>query len=138
VFNWENGKNTPQRNKLPRLMKLFGEKAFNPETTPDEEGPTSLATWVLRKRTENKWTRLELAQRAKVTEQTIWNIETGKTKNPQRMTIESIESVFDELLPDDIVSEIDENSVVSGCYSNKINWLVSLPAVSSILVVLSA
>src|SRR3990172_10627881 len=47
IFNWETGKNGPQKKNLDALVKLFGKDSLNPEAAITEEsGPTPLAGWV--------------------------------------------------------------------------------------------
>jgi hypothetical protein len=39
---------------------------------------------------------------------TIWNIETGRTLNPQRETIERLENALEEPIPQEVTEEISE------------------------------
>jgi transcriptional regulator with XRE-family HTH domain len=111
VFNWETEKNSPQAKSLKAIVNEFGEDAFDPEKVViEEEGPGALASWVAGKRIEKKWSRKELAQKAGVSEMTIWNIETGRTLSPQDGTIESIETALGEALPKDIGTEVSEQA----------------------------
>jgi len=111
VFNWESGKNTPQGKSLKALLEKFGEDAFDPDhAIVDEEGPSALSSWLANKRAEKKWSRKELAQKAGVSDVTIWNIESGRTLNPQQSTIESLESALGEPIPEDIGEELTEQA----------------------------
>ncbi|RIK82328.1 MAG: hypothetical protein DCC68_06895 [Planctomycetota bacterium] len=110
VFNWENKKSSPQAANLKAIVSVFGEEAFNPETAqqPDGEGNLSLATWVFQKRSDNGWSRRQLANLSDVSQMTIWNIESGRTLNPQASTIERLENAFKEQVPEDLSADITD------------------------------
>lgn len=110
VFNWENKKYSPESANLDAILDLFGAEAFDPESVVhhDGEGNLSLATWVYQKRTEKGWTRRQLANAADVSEMTIWNIETGRTLNPQSETIEHLENALEEQVPPELTEDISE------------------------------
>jgi transcriptional regulator with XRE-family HTH domain len=111
IFNWETGKTSPQAKYITALVEKFGEDAFDPEKViTDEEGPSAFASWLAGKRAEKKWTRKELAQKADVSDMTIWNIETGRTLNPQDATVESLETALGETVPEDISTELSETA----------------------------
>ncbi len=110
IFNWENQRASPQAANVDALVQVFGGDAFNPETAmkADGEGNLSLATWVFQKRTEKGWSRRQLANAADVSQMTIWNIETGRTLNPQSETIERLENALEEQIPEDLTADITE------------------------------
>jgi len=111
IFNWETGKNKPQAKSIKALIEKFGAEAFDPDRSIiEDEGPSALSTWLAAKRADKKWSRKELAQKAGVTEMTIWNIESGRTLNPQQSTIESLESALGEPIPEDIGVELSKQA----------------------------
>jgi transcriptional regulator with XRE-family HTH domain len=111
IFNWETNKSSPQQKSLNALIQKFGEDAFNPEkAVVHEDGSLALASWLAKKRAEKSLSRKELANKAGVSEMTLWNIESGRTLNPQQSTIESLEAAFGEKLPEDIDAEIAEQA----------------------------
>jgi transcriptional regulator with XRE-family HTH domain len=113
VFNWETGKGSPQKAKLDALIELFGEQAFDPETIQIAEGgPTQLAAWLSEKRTHKGWTKQQLAAAADLTYVTIWNIESGRSQNPQRATLERLETALGEPIPDEIAKGIKKAASV--------------------------
>jgi transcriptional regulator with XRE-family HTH domain len=111
IFNWESGKNAPQKASVTALVEKFGEEAFDPERAIiEEEGPSALSSWLAITRAEKKLSRKELAQKAGVSHMTIWNIESGRTLNPQQTTIESLESALGEPIPEDIGQELTQQA----------------------------
>jgi len=111
IFNWETGKASPQQKSLTALLNKFGADAFDPEKAiVHEEGSVALASWLAKKRGEQNLSRKELAQKANVSEMTIWNIESGRTLSPQQSTIENLEAALGEKLPEDIDADIAEQA----------------------------
>jgi transcriptional regulator with XRE-family HTH domain len=112
VYNWENQVNSPQAGNLDAIVALFGEESFDPENAPDvtSEGNLNLASWVFQKRQEKNWSRAVLAKTSGISEMAIWNIESGRTKNPRSTTIEKLEDALKSVVPEDLSADIVETA----------------------------
>ena len=113
IYNWETGGSTPRGQSLNELVEEFGEDAFDPDAAVIEDNqPGAFAEWVETNRKENKWSRNELAYRASVSAMTIWNIEAGRTQNPQQSTVERLEAVFGKAVPREADQELKEKTAL--------------------------
>ncbi len=113
VGYWEQGKRAPSDEQIMLLERLLGPLAS--DTAPEEEpGASLLGAWVNKKRVAKNWTVPELARQAAVSPSTIYNIESGRTSNLQKQSVESLEKAFGEKLPQDTKEEIARSANVEG------------------------
>jgi transcriptional regulator with XRE-family HTH domain len=121
VSNWEAGKAHPKPDQKAHIFSLLGVAKPEPkgsaeESAPEtsEEGPSAIASWLTRTRLERKMSVPELSEAADVTAGQIYNIESGRTTNPRRSTIQKLEKALDERLPQETKAEIKEEASVEG------------------------
>lgn len=103
VSVWEKGRSEPTGRRREKVLALFSA----------QEEENALGDWLREKRKERGWTLAELAKRAGLSRQTIWNIEKGRIQNPSDQTMEKLEKVLGKLPPDER-TEMDESATVEG------------------------
>ncbi len=81
--------------------------------TPDDD-PSPLAVWLNKTRTEKGLTVVELAKRAGITTQAIYNIEAGRIDNPRKGTRLALSRALNEAVPDDTLRETEAATRVVG------------------------
>lgn len=114
IFNWEKSKAAPSDKKLVRLKEILGPFTEDGLEESKERGTLLFSAWVEKHRSEKGWTRPELASRAGVATPTIYNIEAGKTSNPQEQTRKRLERAFGFSLPSEIKTETQNTSKIEG------------------------
>jgi transcriptional regulator with XRE-family HTH domain len=113
VLNWEEGKHAPQQKQLLAIIDLFGEASFDPQADASLPGDANaLGLWLLKRREEVPLTRHQFAETSGISYQTIYNIETGRTANPQQSTIARIERALGVPLPSDVGEDVREAAEV--------------------------
>jgi transcriptional regulator with XRE-family HTH domain len=60
------------------------------------------------------WTAVELAEKSGVSQATLYNLQNGRAENPGRSTIEKLERVLGQPMPNDVKEEIEEGSEIQG------------------------
>lgn len=121
VSNWESGKANPKPDQKSQVFSLLGvvkviQDGGSEDTSPDtsEAGPPAVASWLTKTRLERKMSVPELAAAADVTAAQIYNIESGRTTNPRRSTVQRLEKALDERLPPETKAEIRQEATVEG------------------------
>jgi transcriptional regulator with XRE-family HTH domain len=88
ISNWEIGRGEPDDANKERLQSILGAGTLSQKTTGQQDESSVLAAWLSRARQEVHMTVAQLAQKARVSVPTIYNIEAGRAQNPRRRTIE--------------------------------------------------
>jgi transcriptional regulator with XRE-family HTH domain len=96
VSQWETGAQSPPSDLRQKLGALGLLEAPAPN---DEDLESPIAKWLSEERIRRKLTPAALAEQSGLSPATIYNIESGRIANPQRRTIESLESVLGTQLP---------------------------------------
>lgn len=101
VSNWETGSTSPRKGMIAKLVSKFGPELIDLDSLSEASLPSSsLAQWLYAQRVGAGLTRSELATKAKITSQTVYNIERGRVTSPHPPTIEGLRSALDQRIPD--------------------------------------
>jgi transcriptional regulator with XRE-family HTH domain len=115
VSTWENGTSEPRSQNLAALSRLLDIQGVRPaEDASQAEAPTTspLGEWLIRVRTRRNMTRRELSEQSGVSEPQIWNIETGKTLNPQAQTRERLTTVLGETPSEETIQVTEDEAAI--------------------------
>ena len=75
---------------------------------------SSFAEWLRTSREARGWSQLQLENESGVSQPQIWNIENGKSLNPQTRTREKLEKALGIKTPPIITSEAEQEEAVAG------------------------
>jgi transcriptional regulator with XRE-family HTH domain len=116
IANWEAGSpfDSPTRQKIEKILGPLTNKKQATAIPAVEEEPSSFGTWVREKRSKDSLSVPELAKKANISAQAIYNIENGRIKNPQATTRNKLAAAFNEKIPAGIVEEIEEEQNIQG------------------------
>ena len=116
ITNWEGGKNIPQEANFQRLETIF--KVSRPDVTETREDAgddsETIGDWLRRSRLHNDLTLNELSDAAGVSVGTIVNIEQGRNDNPTRTTLGKLAHALNEVLPGEMIGELERESTIIG------------------------
>jgi len=108
LSKWESGKATPNEVQLSRLNEILGGLTEDQDTVSEAESQSPAAAWLSRALTKKEWTANEVAKKADVSVQTIYNILSGRAQNPQPTTITALEKALGDKFEKDGPSEVPE------------------------------
>ncbi len=89
ISKWENGKGTPNETQLRQLNSLLG-PLMGSEDSAVSSDVSPFGVWLSRVRSKLNLTPAEVAVKAGVSIPTIYNLESGRSDNPQKATIAKI------------------------------------------------
>jgi transcriptional regulator with XRE-family HTH domain len=124
VANWENGVANPNTANMSKLRAILGIRNLKGSVPPpdapglgDEDvisDISSFGQWVREQRLRLQLSVPELAKASSVTPVGIYNIESGKSRNPQHATQERIAKALKQAIPEDVTTQTteDEQTVV--------------------------
>jgi transcriptional regulator with XRE-family HTH domain len=102
VSQWEQGRSKPDQGKVKELETVVGQ--LTDDRLPST-GPGPIGVWLSKTRQQKGVSVYELAERAGVTSMAIYNIESGKTQNPQEATRKRLEQALATTAPQEVVKE---------------------------------
>ncbi len=118
---WESESRFPSEEYKAQLRKLLGKTSSQSDNGSDEpadedhvDGPSAIGAWLNKSRLEKNYSVPELAAKAALSPLSIYNIESGKSQNPQRITIEKLERALGENLSTEAKEEAKEESTIEG------------------------
>jgi len=114
VSNWELGRGSPKANELQRLESLLGSMSHGVADEKSETETSPFGVWLNRTRINKGLTVHELAEKAEITPATIYNLEAGRSGNPQKKTREELATALGERLSRDTVRATEEAAAIKG------------------------
>jgi transcriptional regulator with XRE-family HTH domain len=120
VSQWETGANIPTESNMALLRQVLGDFDQSPQNESDlatEKAPTEgdvFGAWLRQARANAQLTVPELANRADVSAVAIYNIEAGRSRNPQKATREKLEKALQAKVPVDVTSAAAEAQSIEG------------------------
>lgn len=114
ISTWELGTSRPDKATITKLEAIIG-PLTNPEITSEKfESPPidAFGAWLRKERTAAGMSAMEVAHASGLSLVTIYNIESGKSPNPQSETRKRLEKALRVKIPKDVQREAaDEQSV---------------------------
>jgi transcriptional regulator with XRE-family HTH domain len=124
IATWEaNSPPAPpaQRIKLEEILGPLSKKKTTKSSSRDgnndsaaETDVSSFGAWLREHRVESSLSVPELAKKAGISTVAIYNIEGGKIKNPQASTRSKLSQALGEIIPQEIISETEEEQDIQG------------------------
>ncbi len=118
IYRWESGKAVPSKQQKEELKKILGGWVTKkePEQGIDdtEISPGALSAWLTRTRIAKDMSVQELAQKANLSTQAIYNIQNGRISNPRVETIGNLERALGSKLSAETKKEIKEEATIVG------------------------
>jgi transcriptional regulator with XRE-family HTH domain len=116
ISNWEIGRSEPTRDEARRLRAYFEEHEAHASATEGSRTSGALTAsfgdWVVDQRVARGWTQTQLAEKAKVSQASISNIEIGRSPNPLAKTRRQIEVAFGLDTPASVAAEQERVATV--------------------------
>jgi transcriptional regulator with XRE-family HTH domain len=106
VSQWEAGTATPRKESFKELETVLGFLG--------DSDISSFGTWLSDARRTAEMSVPDLAAKAHVTAAAIYNIESGKAKNPQAATRKKLSDALGQVIPQKIVKETEEDQAIEG------------------------
>jgi transcriptional regulator with XRE-family HTH domain len=103
-------------NKASKLRKVSissGARVDKALNAPDSE-VSSFGGWLRDQRTKAAISVPELAKSAKISTVAIYNIESGKSQNPQAATRDRLATALKQVVPPDVVTETEKEQAIMG------------------------
>jgi transcriptional regulator with XRE-family HTH domain len=107
LSNLETGNIEPNENQLRTLESVLGKMNLEPDAGIFGE-------WLRSEREKKKLTVSELAKNSGVRTVTIYNLEAGRSNNPQAITRRGLEDALKEKVPEDVSQEVSSESQIKG------------------------
>ncbi len=121
---WENEKSQPSPEQKAQIRRIIGNsdkevdggsavgKEDEKQDVPD--GPSAIGVWLNKARLGAAFSVPELASKSGLSVVSIYNIESGKSQNPQRVTIEKLERALGHQLSVEAKEEAKEEATIEG------------------------
>lgn len=113
ISNWENGKGAPNEMQLVQLNSLLGPLVGSEDSSVSSD-VSPFGVWLSRVRSKLNLTPAEVAVKAGVSIPTIYNLESGRSDNPQKATIEKITRALGESPSEETVQATEAAAEIEG------------------------
>jgi len=114
ISNWENGRGAPNERQLVLLNSLLGPLVGSEKDSSVSSDVSPFGVWLSRVRSRLNLTPAEVAVKAGVSIPTIYNLESGRSDNPQRATIEKITQALGESPSEETVQATEAAAEIEG------------------------
>ena len=119
ISSWERELSHPSKDQKAQIRGILGDSTGDVNSTEAEadesiELPSAIGVWVNRKRLEKNLSVPELATKADVSAVAIYNIESGRSQNPQTSTISKLELVLGSKLSSEALDEAKGDAYIEG------------------------
>lgn len=114
VSNIENGRAFADKTTVRRLRQVLGSDAATDDESEqtDDSRPSGYGAWVNSERLKREMTVPELADKSGISVPAIYNIESGRSRNPQERTRAAIERAFGSTVELEVVRAAEEGATV--------------------------
>lgn len=118
ISTWENGNSQPQ-GEQKRDVLAWIEKAQDSASDDNDDGQdegSAFGDWLYNERQQRGWSREDLAEKAGISAQAIYQIETGRVRSPWKQTRERLANALGtaESPPADVLDELEKEEQISG------------------------
>ncbi|MFT3937358.1 helix-turn-helix domain-containing protein [Rhodopseudomonas sp.] len=138
ISTWENGTSRPDSNSVKKLERILG--SFVPRANADRMSIGApeigaFGAWLQKARVAAEVSIPELAALTDLSLATIYNIESGRSPNPQTETRRRLEKALNQEVPKDVANEAADEQNVPGIGTllnfdpHNMDQLPSLPGV---------
>jgi ribosome-binding protein aMBF1 (putative translation factor) len=120
---WENENSIPSDEQKSQIKRWLGQSSIEPEAknhkeTVDKEdvveAPSAIGAWLNKSRLARGFSVPELAAKSGLSSVSLYNIESGRSQNPQRATIEKLEKALNLKLSTEAKEEAKEEATIDG------------------------
>lgn len=112
ISNWETGKTAPTDAQTAVLRGHFGAAESEAGRDLSLSPQARYGDWLSAARNRKNLSRSQLAAKAGVSEEQIWNIETGRTANPRSATRKRLETALESAPPDELVRAVEKEAEI--------------------------
>lgn len=84
------------------------------EDNEDVLSPSAIGLWLTKYRLDRKLSVPELAEKSGLSAVSIYNIESGRSQNPQRATVQKLEKALDVAISDEAKEEAKDDATIEG------------------------
>jgi len=118
VSTWESGTSQPQGD-LRKAVNAWLEKTADSggdDAEGEDEQTSAFGEWLYNERQTRGWTREELAEKAEITAQAIYQIETGRVRNPWKQTRDRLVRALGvtQSPPEPVLDELEKEEEIAG------------------------
>ncbi len=120
---WENENSVPSDEQKTQVRRVLGQlgnetEAVNDATESEKEdvieAPSAIGSWLTRSRLAAALTVPELASKSGLHPVSLYNIESGRSQNPQKATIKKLEKALGQKLSTEAKAEATEEATIEG------------------------
>lgn len=122
ISQWENETHDPSDEQRAQIKKALGQI---PKPDPRDEGgddggdepieaPSAIGAWLNRHRREQNISVAELAIKAGLSAVAVYNIESGRSQNPQRKTVAKLETALGKTIGVDAIKDAKDEATIAG------------------------
>jgi transcriptional regulator with XRE-family HTH domain len=145
ISQWENEHSSPSDEQKARVRQILGQisndsEAENTPVSEKEEtieSPSAIGAWLNRHRLEQNLSVPELATKSGLSAVALYNIESGRSENPQRKTVAKLEKALGRQLSAEAKKEAEDEATIEGVgewFNFDQNSQADWPAVAGIYV----
>ena len=109
ISQWETGKQQPTQENLDKAAEILG-----PLTESSTTKATEFGVWLRSIRESKGMTPNELANKAKISLAQIYNLESGRTSNPQEKTKKHLQEALGSDVPREVNEETAREATIQG------------------------
>ena len=120
IAQWENENSVPSAARKADVKRILGqisnesEAEEDPTLETEEATPSAIGAWLNRTRLAGNFSVPELASKTGLSAVSIYNIESGRSQNPQNATIRKLERALGKDLSNEAKQEAKEEATIEG------------------------
>jgi transcriptional regulator with XRE-family HTH domain len=112
IVNWETGLHHIPEPRIFQLKEVLGDFVQTPSYDADKI--SAFGAWLRKARSAKDFSIPQLAQKSGVSIPAIYNIENGKSINPQKETRKKLEKALGKKVPDEVTIEAEQTQQIEG------------------------
>lgn len=115
ISNWEKGKTAPTKIQKDRLKTFLGNQTVEQSDSKELKYASSpFAAWLTKTRLEKNLSIPEIAEKAGLSEASVYNIGAGRSTNPRAETVRKLELALGTKLEEEVKQEIQVEATIEG------------------------
>ncbi len=114
IVDWETNRQKIPPARVAVLKKVLGDFARKRGLTSDADEVPAFGAWLRKVRSSKDISIPRLAEKSGVSIPAIYNIETGKSLNPQKETRKKLENALGQDAPSDVTEEAEDTQRIEG------------------------
>lgn len=120
ISQWEKENAYPSEDQKEQVKRIIGSASSETEISVPDAGdddnfaPSAIGTWLNKYRLEQNLSVPEVAEKSGLSVVSIYNIESGRSQNPQRATVQKLEKALKVTVSKEAKDENKEDATIEG------------------------